>query len=110
MGRLILHIVLVIALALPAYGRSAYSPRHSGLEPPGGPRQLEAVPGASPGRMPEGGMGYTDAYGNTLTDKIPEEKKARVRPRPGAYGSGQPAASAIPDLPAPEGKPLWSFQ
>ncbi|MDE5832758.1 MAG: translation initiation factor IF-2, partial [Desulfovibrio sp.] len=43
--------------------KSAYSPRHSGIEPPGGPRSLEAIPGRSPSRTAEGGMGYMDAYG-----------------------------------------------
>lgn len=82
--------------------RSAFSPRHSGLEPPGGPRNLQE--GGRPiMRTPMGGMGYTDAYGNTLDDVQPEETKVKRRrvvketrpPRP---------------LPDPDGaRPVWSF-
>lgn len=91
------------------YCKSALSPRHSGLEPPGGPRPLDGIPGNSPGRTAEGGMGYSDAYGNTLTDKMPAEKKPRKRPRAGAYGGVKPEAT----LPEPAGapsKPVWSFK
>lgn len=56
-------------------------------------------------------MGYTDAYGNTMEDRQPEEKKPRQRARPGAYGGyGQKDEKAsLPDPKKPE-KPLWSFQ
>ncbi len=93
-----------------AGARSAYSPRHTGMEPPGGPRRIEAMPGNSPSRTAEGGMGYIDAYGNTLEDRGPEEKKARRRPPPGAYG-GYGAKETVRPLPEPRlpGKPLWKF-
>ena len=56
-----------------AWAASALSPRHSGLEPPGGPKPLEGLPaaGAQSGTT-QGGMGYTDAYGNTVDDRPPE--------------------------------------
>lgn len=95
-----------------AWARSALAPRHSGMEPPGGPRPLEAFPGSSPGRTAEGGMGYKDAYGNTLQNRPPEEKKIRKRPGAGAYGGYGKLApdNYLPD-PAPgEQVPLWSFQ
>lgn len=92
-----------------AFGRSALSPRHSGIEPPGGPRQLDVLPGNSPGRTAEGGMGYMDAYGRTLTDKIPEEKKPQRRLRGGAYGnqSMNTPPAALPDINSP---PVWTFK
>lgn len=105
---------LILASAIfagTADGRSAMSPRHSGLEPPGGPRRIEMAPGAGLGRTPEGGMGYTDAYGNTMYDRQPEEKKPKKRPRPGAYGGyGQKEAPALLPDPTPPGKPVWSFK
>lgn len=115
--RLLVFLVLVpfvvSFLLLPSEpaARSAYSPRHTGLEPPGGPRALEAIPGRTPGRTPEGGMGYTDAYGNTLTERPEAEKKARVRPRPGAYGTAAKKEDSrpLPD-PGPQGPPLWKFR
>ncbi|MDR2572898.1 MAG: translation initiation factor IF-2 [Desulfovibrio sp.] len=90
---------------------SAYSPRHSGLEPPGGPKSSQNLPGKAASRAPGGGMGYTDAYGNGLDDARPEEKKSRGRPlNPGAYGQRD---SAEPERPLPDPqppRPLWSFQ
>lgn len=93
------------------YARSAFSPRHTGLEPPGGPKQPDMMPGHGISRTPMGGMGYTDAYGNTIDDQVPEEKKARKRLRHGAYGAKEKQAPVAP-LPDPgnTGKPLWSFQ
>ncbi|MGE9984540.1 translation initiation factor IF-2 [Desulfovibrio sp. SGI.169] len=96
-----------------AQAASALSPRHSGLEPPGGPRPLEGLPPASaPSRTAEGGMGYTDAYGNTVEDRPPEEKAPRKRPRPGAYGSYGVGAAArpLPDPDAGPKSPAWSFK
>lgn len=88
------------------------NPRHSGLEPPGGPRQLEAMPGNSPTRTAEGGMGYTDAYGNTLDDRQAPEKAQRQRPRAGAYGGYGKSAKArpLPDPDAQNAPPVWSFK
>ena len=94
-----------------AGARSALSPRHTGMEPPGGPRTSEVMPGTGPTRTAEGGMGYTDAYGNTLDDQQPAEKAARQRPRAGAYGGyGAPAAERpVPDPGTASGTPVWSF-
>lgn len=101
----------LLVLAMPAYPRSAGSPRHSGTEPPGGPRSIEALPGRAISRTPDGGMGYVDAYGNGLTDRQPQEKKPRHRPRPGAYG-GPPKVedNRLPDVDAGNGNPVWSFR
>ena len=97
----------------PAQARSAMSPRHPGMEPPGGPRTSDVMPGGGPTRTAEGGMGYTDAYGNTLDDLPPPEKTPRQRPRAGAYGGYGAAAGAerpLPDPGAPAGPPVWSFR
>ncbi|MDE6735182.1 MAG: translation initiation factor IF-2 [Desulfovibrio sp.] len=97
----------------PAQARSAMSPRHSGMEPPGGPRTSDVMPGGGPTRTAEGGMGYTDAYGNTLDDVPPPEKEPRKRPRAGAYG-GYGAAPQERPLPDPgaasDAPPVWSFK
>ena len=100
-------------LAAPsALAASAYSPRNSGMDPPGEPKRIEALPSKSAGRTAEGGMGYTDAYGNTIDDRQPEEKPARQRPLPGAYGPG--AGKSGPNerpLPNPQNQtPAWSFK
>lgn len=95
-----------------APARSALSPRHSGMEPPGGPRPLETVPGNAPSRTAEGGMGYTDAYGNTLDERQPPEKTPRKRPRAGAYG-GYGGTTEVPPLPDPAAEnqpPVWTFK
>ena len=100
-------------LAAPsALAASAYSARNSGMDPPGEPKRIEALPSKSAGRTAEGGMGYTDAYGNTIDDRQPEEKPARQRPLPGAYGpgAGQSGRSERP-LPNPQNQtPAWSFK
>lgn len=96
----------------PALARSALSPRHSGMEPPGGPRALETMPGNAPSRTAEGGMGYTDAYGNTLDERQPPEKTPRKRPRAGAYG-GYGGKAEVPPLPDPAAEnqpPVWTFK
>ena len=100
-------------LAAPsALAASAYSPRNSGMDPPCEPKRFEALPSISAGRTAEGGMGYTDAYGNTIDDRQPEEKPARQRPLPGAYGPG--AGKSGPNerpLPNPQNQtPAWSFK
>ena len=108
-----LFLCAVTALgACPALARSALSPRHSGLEPPGGPRSSEVMPGHSPTRTAEGGMGYTDAYGNTLDDVPPPEKVPHKRPRAGAYGGygGKSEARPLPDPGAASAPPVWSFK
>ena len=78
-----------------------------------GPKPLEGLPaaGAQSGTT-QGGGGYTDAYGNTVDDRQPEEKAPRQRPRPGAYGSYGSSADSRP-LPDPTPRretPAWSFK
>ncbi len=95
-----------------AQAASAYTPRHSGMDPPGEPKRIESLPSKNAGRTAEGGMGYTDAYGNTIDDRPPEEKPAPKRPRPGAYGvgAGQSERYERP-LPDPQNQtPAWSFK
>ena len=119
---LVLFVLLAAASLVPsspqwfavpsALAASAYSPRNSGMDPPGEPKRIEALPSKSAGRTAEGGMGYTDAYGNTIDDRQPEEKPARQRPLPGAYGPG--AGKSGPNerpLPNPQNQtPAWSFK
>ena len=99
-------------LAPSAQAASAYSARNSGMDPPGEPKRIESLPSRNAGRTAEGGMGYTDAYGNTIDDRQPEEKPARQRPLPGAYGPG--AGKSGPNerpLPNPQNQtPAWSFK
>lgn len=103
-------LLLAMFLCGGVQARSALSPRHSGIEPPGGPRPIDVLPGNSPSRTAEGGMGYVDAYGNTVTrDEQPREVKRPPRLRPGAYG-GNAAKERIINIPEPDGKPLWKFQ
>ena len=95
-----------------AHAASAYTPRHSGMDAPGEPKRIETLPSKNAGRTAEGGMGYTDAYGNTIDDRQPEEKPAPKRPRPGAYGvgAGQSERYERP-LPDPQNQtPAWSFK
>ena len=109
----VLSCLLLAACLFPAgaaVAGSAYSPRHSGLEPPGGPRSLESLPGGrSAGRTDDGGMGYTDAYGRRLENR-PPERKVRNRPSPGAYGGYGRQEEAVRPLPEVENpKPAWNF-
>ena len=107
---LCLSLTLTTAAPQDSYAASAYSPRHSGLEPPGGPKPLRGLSGNSTSRTTEGGRGYTDAYGNTIDDVKPAEKAPRQRPRPGAYG-GYNANETDRPLPNPDkSSPLWTFQ
>jgi len=99
-------------LAPSALAASAYSARNSGMDPPGEPKRIEALPSKSAGRTAEGGMGYTDAYGNTIDDRQPEEKPVRQRPHPGAYGPGAGQSDRYErPLPNPQNQtPAWSFK
>lgn len=116
-ARLALAVLFVCApLALLAstgqecIARSALSPRHSGLEPPGGPRILDNIPGPAPGRTPMGAMGYTDAYGNELGPQQEEPAVPRKRLRPGANSNQarkDEKAARLPSL--PDTKPMWKF-
>lgn len=112
LAALLFTCALAALWACPALARSALSPRHSGLEPPGGPRTSEVMPGNAPTRTAEGGMGYTDAYGNTVDDVPVPEKTPRKRPRAGAYGGyGEKAeARPLPDPGAADTPPVWSFK
>ncbi len=94
-----------------ALAKSAFSPRNSGLEPPGGPKPMEGLPGKNVSRTADGGMGYTDAYGNTVTESQPEEKSPKRRPRAGAYGH-KPVHEHDRPLPDPakaDDTPAWNF-
>ena len=102
MRKLLILLIAFSLMAAPAFGRSAFSPRHTGMEPPGGPKRLD-MSGRGLVRTPMGGMGYTDAYGNTIDDIVPEEKKVKRRPV-----KRQPAP--VRPLPDPENsRPVWSF-
>ena len=94
-----------------AHAASAYTPRHSGMDAPGEPKRIESLPSKNAGRTAEGGMGYTDAYGNTITDSQPEEKAPRRRPGPGAYGNRgvQEHDRPLPDPTPKDTTPAWSF-
>ena len=95
-----------------AQAASAYSARNSGMDPPGEPKRIESLPSRNAGRTAEGGMGYTDAYGNTIDDRQPEEKPERKRPLPGAYGPGASKEKRYErPLPDPQNQtPAWSFK
>ena len=89
-----------------AWAASALSPRRTGMEPPDQPRSLNLPPaGRALGRTAEGGMGYTDAYGNVLRDPSAREADA---PRANA-DARRPQLDNRP-LPDPaQGAPLWKF-
>lgn len=113
--------LLTIGLSLWAFApldtvlaASAYSPRHSGLEAPGGPKPLEGLPsrGDRSGTMPAN-SGYTDAYGNPIGEGTAEEKPKPKRPSPGAYGTyGKKSEYDLP-LPDPSrrsSEPAWVYK
>ena len=110
---IVLPLLFVFFLTMPAavMGRSAHSPRHSGLEPPGSPRSLGIMPERALSQTPDGGKGYTDAYGNPVKARDSETSKSKSRLSPGAYGhkkapSDQGAiASPLPD----NTPPVWNF-
>ncbi|MDR3320721.1 MAG: translation initiation factor IF-2 [Desulfovibrio sp.] len=113
MARQLLVLLLCAGWALTPsvlWADSAYNPRHSGLEPPGGPKPSQVLPGRATSRTPEGGRGYIDAYGNTIDDVQPEEKPPSRRLRPGVQGS---RSAREPERPLPDpqpARPMWSFQ
>ena len=79
LARLILICGLSLFLSQPTLAGPIYTPRDSGTEAPGGPRAPIGVPTPSNfGRTQEGGMGYTDAYGNTISGEIPETAPKNV--------------------------------
>lgn len=101
----------MLVFAHPAHARSVYTPRDSGTEPPGGPRAPMALPQTGNfGRTPDGGMGYTDAYGNPLRYEEPKPKPHK-RPAHGAFAPKQedPYARPLPDPMSSSKRPAWSF-
>ena len=117
----LLLLLAAVASLLPAGSRwaavdavwaaSGYTPP-SGLDPPGGPKPLEGLPGKSAGRTAEGGMGYTDAYGNTIENRPQEDTPEHKRVRPGAYGPNAERNKRYQrPLPDPQNQtPAWSFK
>jgi hypothetical protein len=117
----VLRVLLVLLLSIlflsaadAAQAASAYSPRHSGIEPPGGPKPLQRLPGnSSSSRTVQQGEGYTDAYGRTVDERQPEEEAPRQRPGAGAYGAygGNQEKQDTRPLPDPGvAPPVWSFR
>lgn len=107
-----LCLLLMLAMLAPTavFARSAFSPRHSGLEAPDERGHSVGVPGRPLSRTPMGGMGYTDAYGNGLDDQPAPEKPARKRLRPGAMQRVEKRPPAIlPDPDRADAAPLWKF-
>lgn len=104
-------ICFLSLLVIEGHARSAFSPRHSGLEPPGGPKVMDNMPGRSMGIGADGRRGYTDAYGNTIDDQPVEEKKRARQLRPGAHGSSFENAQKhpLPDIDPQNARPLWKF-
>ncbi len=114
-GLFIISLGLLIVKPLDtALAASAYSPRHSGLEAPGGPKPLEGLPGHGDrsGTTPAN-TGYTDAYGNPIRDVSAEEKPRAKRPSPGAYGSYGKKSEYDQPLPDPSRRsssPAWVYK
>lgn len=103
-------VVAALLLTPVASGaRSAHSPRHSGLEPPGGPKKLDMLPGGAANHSLDGGLGYVDAYGNPLMEREKAKKPRRARPRPGAYGGYGEKEKSRP-LPDPDAAPVWNYR
>ena len=110
---LILIFGAIIFCSQPILARSVYTPRDSGTEAPGGPRAPIGVPSPSNfGRTQEGGMGYTDAYGNTISSEIPEKKPRKRLPKGayGQYGQPDPDNRPLPDPTKTQAKPVWGFR
>lgn len=95
-----------------ALAASALEPRRTGLEPPDSPRSLGLLPGGpQAGRTAEGGMGYTDAYGNTLTQPAPEAAARRDRRQRARDEAAAAQARHSRPLPDPQQQtPVWSFR
>lgn len=75
---------------------SSPSPPQTGLEMPGEPNKGRKV--APIGAIP-------DAYGNVITGEEPEEKKAKKRLPPGAYGGYKEPERPLPDV--KDERPVW---
>ncbi|MBQ9536713.1 MAG: translation initiation factor IF-2 [Desulfovibrionaceae bacterium] len=104
-------LLLLLLCPMHAVSKSAYSPRASGTEPPGGPQENLAIPAPSNfGRTQEGGLGYTDAYGNTISSE-PKPTPPKKRLPQGAYGryAAPGDNSPLPDPQKAQAKPVWSF-
>ncbi|MBQ7738520.1 MAG: translation initiation factor IF-2 [Desulfovibrionaceae bacterium] len=113
LARLILICGLSLFLSQPTLAGPIYTPRDSGTEAPGGPRAPIGVPTPSNfGRTQEGGMGYTDAYGNTISGEIPETAPKKRLPQGayGRYGKPDPDNRPLPDPAKGPSKPAWGFR
>ena len=114
---LLCALALTAALATPpdVAARRSAGPPSSGLSPSDSTRELDGVVpgGRSMSRTPEGGMGFTDAYGNTIRDRPPEEPSPRRRLPAGAYGrygKEKTYDRPLPEPAADPARPAWSFQ
>ncbi|MDR1856248.1 MAG: translation initiation factor IF-2 [Desulfovibrio sp.] len=111
--KVLLSALLIAFMALPpcaSFAASALSPRHTGLEPLNrrSARETMATTKRDSGTQAE--KGHTDAYGNRVENRPPEEKEAKSRPSPGAYGQYGTSQSA-PPLSIPDDQPpAWSFR
>lgn len=109
MRRFLPFFLFFLLVPLLAQGRSALSPRHSGMEPPDAPKRGENMAGRPLSRTPSGGMGYTDAYGNPVEDGGPEENRKERRPKPEWMEKSGKSAARLPDS-GLSSSPLWKFQ
>lgn len=110
----LLGLLLLFSLIPPNFSlaRSVYTPRDSGTEPPGGPRSATLPTPSNFGRTQEGGLGYTDAYGNTISSEVPEPKPHKRLPKGayGQYGAKDQDDRPLPDLEKSLAKPVWNFR
>ena len=114
---LLCALALAAALAAPpdVGARRSSGPPSSGLSPSDSTRELDGVAsgGRALSRTAEGGMGFTDAYGNTISDRPPEEPSPRKRLPAGAYGrygKEKTYDRPLPEPAADPARPAWSFQ
>ena len=104
-------LLFCLLLCKPAFAKSVYTPRDSGTEPPGGPSAPIGLPQSSSfGRTPDGGMGYTDAYGNPLVNTEQKPKAHRRLPQ-GAFGryGRDPDDRPLPEPAKSPQRPAWAF-
>lgn len=107
-----LFVFLYLAASIcPVYARSPFSARHSGLDAPGENRRITGMPSRPLARTPDGGRGYTDAYGNPVSGENVDDssRKNRIR-RPPAIHSEKKEAQTLPDPELSSKSPLWKFQ
>lgn len=104
--------LLIFQFPQQSFGKSAFSPRHTGMEPPGEMKTPDNMPGRPLSRTAEGGRGYIDAYGNTVTPQEPREHSEKSRLRRGAYSNAD-SKKETATLPVPTkdiSPKLWKFQ